>query len=147
MSYTTYYGNKYLALSTCIITQKHCRRILLETLSLGEKITIYRSRKNLSKKQLGEITGIHWSTISKYEHNHILPSVAAIRKIALVLKIPTDCLILDNYQPPYYFNDQEILELAKDIDLLLDQDKTFIKDTIRNYIKAHFKKPESNTVS
>jgi transcriptional regulator with XRE-family HTH domain len=109
----------------------------MESLSLGEKIALLRTRKNLSKIALSKITGIHCVTLSKYERNLMKPSVAAIKKIVIALDTSADYLIFDNYKEKNVtsIKNLELLSLAEKVDTLQEKDLAFIKNTIANYLK------------
>ena len=105
----------------------------MNNMSLGEKLTLLRNRKNLSKKDLGELAGIHAVTISKYEHNQMIPSLEAIAKLAKALNSSTDYLILD--KELYNISDKELLDLTEKADNLSEVDKARIKNLIKSYVE------------
>lgn len=104
-------------------------------LSLGEKISLLRNRKGYSKKRLGELIDIHWTNISKYENNKILPSVDALRKLAQVFEVSADFLLFDNAEMNFVFNDKELFEQFKSVDLLSDEQRSLVKAMISAAIR------------
>ena len=109
------------------------RGINMHDLSLGEKISILRNRKKYSKKALGELTGIHWGTISRYEQNKLAPSIDAIKKLAVALDISTDYLLLDKESPD--IKDKELLDLTEKADHLPDKDKDKVKSILKSLVE------------
>ncbi len=63
------------------------------SLSIGEKILIYRKREGMSRKQLAEIAGVTVSTISNYENGVTMPDLHTLSKIAAALDIRIDNLV------------------------------------------------------
>lgn len=107
----------------------------MENMTFGEKLTLARKRKKLSKMQLCEITGIHWTSLSKYEHEHMAPSVEAVRKLAEALDVSTDYLLLA--KPPKagdMFNDRELFTQFEFLDTLPNSDRVMIKSMIQGFI-------------
>jgi len=107
----------------------------MESLSLGEKITLLRNRKSLSKRALSEITGIHWITLGKYEQNKMAPSIEAIKKIANALEISVDYLLFNDYKEKNTtsITDKELLELIEKVNCLSEKDKNRVKSFLRSY--------------
>jgi len=108
----------------------------MENLSLGEKLSILRTRKKITKIALSELTGIHKATIGKYEHNQMQPSIDAIVKLAQALNISIDYLLIKNYEEKNTttITDKELLSLAEKIDTLAENEKAKLKNIIKSYI-------------
>lgn len=110
---------------------------MVEELTLGEKITLLRNRKKLSKKELSTKTGIHWTNISKYEHNRSTPSVDILKKIAVALDASADYLLFGKRVPDMV--DKELLLLSEKVDQLPENDRAFIKNMIRSSLDRFLK--------
>jgi len=72
---------------------------------IAERLPITRKQKGLTQQALADAIGIHVSQIKRYEAGKSQPSVDALKKIALTLRVSTDSLV---------FNDKE-LEMDSDL--------------------------------
>ena len=79
--------------------EKWCKRM-----TLGKKIKHYRIAKNITQKELSELTGIHIVTIKKYETNCFMPSMNNIDIIAYALDTNMNNLLYPNINLPYAKN-------------------------------------------
>ena len=61
--------------------------------NLGYKMKTLRVRKQLSRKQVGELVGVSVSTIGLYESNERLPSLPVLVKLACQYKTSVDYLL------------------------------------------------------
>ena len=59
-------------------------------MTIGEKIRGYRTIRNLTQKELGELTGISAKMIGHYENGYRMPSNKQLSKIADALDISTN---------------------------------------------------------
>ena len=62
-------------------------------MDLGNTIKHYRTIRNLTQKQLGDLLGVAEITIRQYETNKREPKISQLKKIASVLNIPISTLI------------------------------------------------------
>ena len=69
-------------------------------MTLGEKISLLRKKKNLSQADLAEKVNVTRDTIGKYERNDIIPTVEKARKIADILGISLDFLASEDAEEP-----------------------------------------------
>ncbi|MCI5604995.1 MAG: helix-turn-helix domain-containing protein [Clostridia bacterium] len=63
------------------------------SLTLGEKILLFRRRKGYSRTQLADIIGVTVSTIANYENGVTLPDLQKLSSIAEVLGVKLDLLL------------------------------------------------------
>lgn len=63
--------------------------------TLGERIRAERLRAGLSQSELAERSGISKPTLSRYENDHVLPSVATLQRLTGALDIPLSKLVAD----------------------------------------------------
>lgn len=59
----------------------------MEIFSFGERLSIYRKRSGLSKKDIAEQVGISVSTLSKYENDESQPTIDTLVNLAIVLDV------------------------------------------------------------
>ena len=57
-------------------------------MSIGTRIIQLRNQKGLTQQQLGELTGLAASYLSRIENRHLEPRPQTLRKIALALEVP-----------------------------------------------------------
>lgn len=62
---------------------------------LGRRLRDLRRRKRLSIYDVERRTGIHFSTISKYERNERRPSLEVLRELAALYEVPVASLVGD----------------------------------------------------
>ncbi|MBQ0040412.1 MAG: helix-turn-helix transcriptional regulator [Clostridiales bacterium] len=62
-------------------------------MTLGEKIKYYRNFRQLTQKQLGDMTEIHEVAIRKYELDKTVPRKEQLVKIADALKVPYNAFL------------------------------------------------------
>lgn len=62
---------------------------------LGRRLRRIRENRKLSIYDVERRTGLHFSTISKYERNERQPSLEALRELAAVYQVPVTALIAD----------------------------------------------------
>jgi DNA-binding XRE family transcriptional regulator len=53
-------------------------------LALGQKIADLRTLRRLSRAELAQRAGVHYSTIYKLEHGHVKPTMATLRALDTV---------------------------------------------------------------
>jgi transcriptional regulator with XRE-family HTH domain len=97
--------------------------------SFGERLRELRKQRSLSQTELGEITGLHFTNISRYERNLSQPGAETLKRIADSLSIPSDYLMAGTVEEAAkaHFEDRELLNQFKEVDRLPDDKKQFIK--------------------
>lgn len=88
-------------------------------LSIGEKLTLLRSRKKLSK----DLTDMHWTSISKYVRNEATPSIEALKKLAIAVDVSSDYLIFNQDQIKPDISDSKLFEIMVKLDNLSTYDR------------------------
>ena len=71
----------------------------MEILTIGERLMIYRKRAGLTKKELAERAGISVSTVTKYENDVSNPDHEILSRMAIVLNVSVNKLILGFNDP------------------------------------------------
>lgn len=62
----------------------------------GEVIRVEREKRGLSQDDLGQLVGVQQSAISRLENSERVPSFATLIKLAEVLELSIDSLVLPN---------------------------------------------------
>jgi len=60
-----------------------------------ERITALRKARGLTQQALGELAGVHTIQIHRYEAGTSQPSLEAIKRLAVALRVATDDLLFD----------------------------------------------------
>ena len=64
-------------------------------MSIAERLTALRKSKGYAQHEMAEFVGLHITQIKRYETAEAVPSLEAIKKIALAFSVTTDELIFD----------------------------------------------------
>ena len=100
--------------------------------SIGKRIKSYRSMKNLSQEELGELVSINYRHISNIENGRRFPSLELIVAIANALDVSADDLLTDNLKHSSSPVDTEIHDLL----LACNQDEKAILTGTLTFLKA-----------
>jgi transcriptional regulator with XRE-family HTH domain len=103
-------------------------------MTLGGKIKFARSHKKMSQQELSEKAGTHQKNISKYEQDLVVPSALTLKKISDTLEVTTDYLLGGENETN--IKDTALLKQFKEVDNLLDEEKSAIVKVIENYLLA-----------
>jgi len=101
-----------------------------------------RLEKNLSKSDLADKIGVHYSQIGRYEEKGALPSADVLANLANVLEVSSDFLMngTSDDLANNTLTDKELLNQFKSIEKMNDTDKNVIKILIDAFItKAKIK--------
>ena len=96
-------------------------------MDLGNTIKHYRTIRNLTQKQLGDLLGVAEITIRQYETNKREPKISQLKKIASVLNVPISTLIGG-------LTDEQHIKSV--LELIQDNDKKR-KELIIEILKTH----------
>ncbi len=91
-------------------------------MTLGEKIKKLRNEKGISQEGLGNMMGVHYTHISRYERNQSTPSVEALKKLAKIFGVSTDYLLFDDIEKMALgdIHDSDLLHQFQELDQLDD---------------------------
>src|SRR5467141_5010169 len=67
---------------------------------IGDRLREMREEKKLSQGDIEKRTGLFRSYISRIEHNHSLPNIENLEKMARALEVPLYQLFYDGEEPP-----------------------------------------------
>ena len=68
-------------------------------MTIGRSIQAYRKKRNLTIRQLGELSGMSAGSIGSYERGVTVPRRRALEKIALALDVPPEKLLPERAVP------------------------------------------------
>ena len=105
-------------------------------MSFSERLKNTRLNKNLSKSELAEATGIHYSQIGRYEDKGARPSADVLAKIANVLEVTTEFLLSGSKADlaDNSLSDKELLNQFKIIEEFPNDKKQIIKELLDAFI-------------
>jgi transcriptional regulator with XRE-family HTH domain len=67
---------------------------------IGDRLREMREEKRLSQGDIEKRTGLFRSYISRIEHNHSVPTIESLEKMARALEVPLYQLFYDGEEPP-----------------------------------------------
>ena len=79
---------------------------------LGEKIKLYREKKNMTQNEIAEILGVKATTVSKYEAGTLEPNIESIKKLSEIFEITIDELLKD--EDDFDISKINILEILRE---------------------------------
>lgn len=66
---------------------------MLQREKVGQRIALYRKKKNMTQKQLANLLHVSYQAVSKWESGGSLPSVDMLYDISVVLEVTVDALL------------------------------------------------------
>lgn len=88
-----------------------------------------RKAKNLSQTELGNLAGLHFTNVSRYERGTSHPPADAVKRLAAALGVSSSYLldgIEDGSNPDIALVDRELLARFQAVQKLPDEDKSVI---------------------
>jgi len=104
----------------------------MNTLNIGERITLLRKKKKLSQADLANVIGASRDMIGKYERNDNLPSVEVAFKLAEVFEVTVDYLL---GKGQYATFDKESLKRLEDIENLDSDTRKILFEVIDTFLR------------
>lgn len=101
--------------------------------TLGERLKYIREFRNLGQKEVADLTGINYKTISNYENNRSEPDVEKLAAFCRVYNVSADFFIPINANPPAVENltargDKNLERLIKNYDNLNEEGQENLVD-------------------
>ena len=87
--------------------------------TLGERIRLFRERASLTQSQLGNLVGLSFRVISKWENNISAPDVFTLKKLSKILNFSIDEILNENFKYDTVDKCERIIDV-----LDVDQQKT-----------------------
>jgi transcriptional regulator with XRE-family HTH domain len=105
-------------------------------MSLAQRLKKARIDKELSQTELGNLAGIHYTQIGRYENKGAQPSADVLAKLANALGVSSDYLANGSTDElaENTLNDKELLNQFKAIEKMPENDKGVIKILIDAFI-------------
>jgi transcriptional regulator with XRE-family HTH domain len=102
----------------------------------GERLKKLRKQKNLSQQEIGEMTGMHFTNISRYERGLAMPNSGTLKKLSEALEVSGDYLIHGEVEDGARarFEDRELLRQFQTIQKFTDEDKLVVKKLLDAFI-------------
>jgi len=103
----------------------------------GDRLKELRTRKNLSQKKLGEMIGVHFSHIGRYERGVCRPTSDFLKRLAEALGVTADYLIEGSTDTVARskIEDRELLQQFQEVEKFPNEDKILVKKFIEAFIK------------
>ena len=103
---------------------------------LGDRIKSLRKEKGFSQAELGQLVGLSYAQIGRYETKGMQPSAEVLNKIADVLGVSPDYLLNGSADEKAHLHlkDRELIKQFKEVELMTDEDKTFVKRFLDAFI-------------
>lgn len=94
-----------------------------------QRLKELRLKNNLSQTELGEMVGVHYSHIGRYERGLSIPKTGTLRRLAEALGVTTDYLFdgkIDEVAKTR-LNDRDLLQMFKEVETFPEDDKMMVK--------------------
>lgn len=105
-------------------------------MSFAQRLKKARIDKALSQTELGNLAGIHYTQIGRYENKGAQPSAEVLSKLANALGVSSDYLTNGSTDElaENTLNDKELLNQFKAIEKMAENDRGVIKTLIDAFI-------------
>ena len=115
----------------------------------GQRLKALRKQKNLSQQEIGEMTGMHFTNISRYERGLAMPNSDTLKKLSEALEVSGDYLIHGEVEDGARarFEDRELLRQFQTIQTFDEEDKMVVKKLLEAFIFQKKVQGLSNSVA
>jgi transcriptional regulator with XRE-family HTH domain len=105
------------------------RKKTLSSLGFSERLRSLRKERNLSQTELGDLVGVHYTHIGRYERGSSRPAADTLNRLAQALGVSGDYLLAGTNEQAAVarFEDRELLTQFQDVQQLSDEDKHVVK--------------------
>ena len=114
-----------------------------EVLDMAEKLEGFaqrlrelRKQKNLSQTELGELAGLHYTHIGRFERGASRPSGDTLKRLSDALGVSSDYLLegATDEAAKARFQDRELLRQFQEVEHLPDEDKDVVKKLLDAFL-------------
>lgn len=105
-------------------------------MTVGQKIRKLRRNQDLTQAELGKKSGIDARNLTRYENDHLHPSMKVLKRIAEALGVAVDELIEaeEKHTPEIALHDKELLQQFQAVEQMDSDDKEALKRVIQAMI-------------
>lgn len=110
---------------------------MTETLDgFAQRLRDLRKQKNLSQTELGQLAGLHYTHIGRFERGTSRPSGDALKRVADALGVTSDFLLegAANDAAKARFEDRELLRQFQQVEQLSAEDKSVVKTLLDAFL-------------
>lgn len=97
----------------------------------GTRLRYLRKQRGLSQTELGELSNIHFSHISRYERGAAQPTADTLKRLAQALTVSVAHLVEDSDAP---IEDPEIRQQLREIESLSEPDRQVVKRLLSAFL-------------
>lgn len=104
------------------------------------RLRMLRKQKNLSQTELGQLAGLHYTHIGRFERGASRPSGDTLMRLAEALGVTSDYLLegATDDAAKAKFEDRELLKQFQEVERLPEEDKNVIKKLLDAFLtKKH----------
>ncbi len=110
---------------------------MTETLEgFAQRLRKLRKQKNLSQTELGQLAGLHYTHIGRFERGASRPSGDTLMRLADALGVTSDYLLdgATHEAAKARFEDRELLKQFQEVEQLSDEDKNVVKKLLDAFL-------------
>lgn len=99
----------------------------------AQRLKVLRMQKMFSQTELGNLAGIHFTTISRYERGEALPNTDALQGLSRALEVSADFLLHGQdtqAKARVTGQDAELLQQFQEVESLPAEEKAFVKKVL-----------------
>jgi transcriptional regulator with XRE-family HTH domain len=102
----------------------------------AERLRTLRKQKNLSQTELGQLAGLHYTHIGRFERGASRPSGDTLKRLADALGVSSDYLLegASDEAAKARFEDRELLRQFQEVERLPEEDKLVIKKLLDAFL-------------
>lgn len=102
----------------------------------AQRLRELRKHKNLSQTELGQLAGLHYTHIGRFERGSSRPGGDTLKRVADALGVTSDYLLdgATNEAAKAHFEDRELLKQFQEVEQLSDEDKFVVKKLLDAFL-------------
>jgi len=102
----------------------------------AQRLRELRKQKNLSQTELGQVAGLHYTHIGRFERGASRPSSDTLKRLSDALEVSSDYLLegATDEAAKARFEDRELLRQFQEVENLADEDKNVVKKLLDAFL-------------
>lgn len=102
----------------------------------AQRLRELRKNKNLSQTELGQLAGLHYTHVGRFERGTSRPSGDTLKRVADALGVTSDYLLdgAATEAAKARFEDRELLKQFQEVEQLPDEDKNVVKKLLDAFL-------------